>query len=121
MALIKKVNGVQPKWGSNCFFAENATLTGDIIMGDDCSVWFNAVVRGDVHSIRIGNNVNIQDGAVVHTAAQRAQIVPDQLTASLTLDASALIDPAKDAEVVFKAAIFDQIAELGSAAIEAKE
>ncbi len=74
MALIKKVKGVKPKWGANCFFAENATLTGDIIMGNDCSVWFNAVVRGDVHSIRIGNNVNIQDGAIVHCTYQKAAV-----------------------------------------------
>ncbi len=74
MALIKKVNGIEPKWGENCFIAENATLTGDIIMGDDCSVWFNAVVRGDVHYIRIGNNVNIQDGAIVHCTYQKAPV-----------------------------------------------
>lgn len=74
MALIKKVNGVGPKWGANCFFAENATLTGDVVMGDDCSVWFNAVVRGDVHYIRIGNNVNIQDGAIIHCTYQKAPI-----------------------------------------------
>ena len=74
MALIKKVKGVAPQWGKNCFFADNATLTGDIVMGDDCSVWFNAVVRGDVHSIRIGNNVNIQDGAIVHCTYQKAAV-----------------------------------------------
>lgn len=74
MALIKKVRGVEPKWGENCFFAENATLTGDIVMGDDCSVWFNAVVRGDVHYIRIGNNVNIQDGAIVHCTYLKAAV-----------------------------------------------
>jgi len=74
MALIKKVKGVAPKWGENCFFADNATLTGDIIMGDDCSVWFNAVIRGDVHSIRMGNNVNIQDGAIVHCTYQKAPV-----------------------------------------------
>jgi len=74
MALIKKVKGVGPTWGENCFFAENATLTGDIVMGDDCSVWFNAVVRGDVHTIRIGNNVNIQDGAIVHCTYQKAAV-----------------------------------------------
>ena len=72
MALIKKVKGVSPKWGKNCFLADNATLTGDVVMGDDCSVWFNAVVRGDVHSIRMGNNVNIQDGAIVHCTYQKA-------------------------------------------------
>jgi gamma-carbonic anhydrase len=74
MALIKKVKGVAPKWGENCFFADNATLTGDVVMGNDCSVWFNAVVRGDVHTIRMGNNVNIQDGAIVHCTYQKAPV-----------------------------------------------
>jgi gamma-carbonic anhydrase len=74
MALIKKVKGVAPQWGENCFFADNATLTGDIVMGNDCSVWFNAVVRGDVHTIRMGNNVNIQDGAIVHCTYQKAPV-----------------------------------------------
>jgi carbonic anhydrase/acetyltransferase-like protein (isoleucine patch superfamily) len=74
MALIKKVKGVAPKWGDNCFFADNATLTGDVVMGNDCSVWFNAVVRGDVHTIRMGNNVNIQDGAIVHCTYQKAPV-----------------------------------------------
>ena len=74
MALIKSVKGIKPKWGKNCFIAENATLTGDVIMGNDCSVWFNAVVRGDVHSIRIGNNVNIQDGAIIHCTYQKAPV-----------------------------------------------
>ena len=66
MALIKSVRGFTPQFGNNCYFAETATLIGDLIMGDDCSVWFNAVVRGDVNAIRIGNRVNIQDGAVIH-------------------------------------------------------
>lgn len=66
MALIKAVNGVAPQFGSDCYLAENSTVVGDVIMGDSCSIWFNAVVRGDVNSIRIGNNVNIQDGAVIH-------------------------------------------------------
>jgi carbonic anhydrase/acetyltransferase-like protein (isoleucine patch superfamily) len=74
MAIIKKVKGILPKWGKNCFIADNATLTGDIIMGDNCSIWFNAVVRGDVHTIRIGNNVNVQDGAVVHCTYQKAAV-----------------------------------------------
>ena len=55
-----------PKWGEDCWIAPNATLVGDIIMGDRCSVWFNAVIRGDVNSIRLGNQVNVQDGAVIH-------------------------------------------------------
>ena len=74
MPTIRSVKGIKPKWGKNCFIADNATLTGDVIMGDDCSVWFNAVVRGDVHSIRIGNNVNIQDGAVIHCTYQKAPV-----------------------------------------------
>jgi carbonic anhydrase/acetyltransferase-like protein (isoleucine patch superfamily) len=72
MALIKSVKGVTPILGKDCFLADNATLTGDVVIGDHCSVWFNAVVRGDVHSIRIGNNVNIQDGVVVHCTYQKA-------------------------------------------------
>ncbi len=63
---MKTVLGYRPKYGKDCFFADNATLIGDVIMGDNCSVWFQAVVRGDVHSIRMGNQVNIQDGAVIH-------------------------------------------------------
>ncbi len=72
MALIKSVRGYTPKFGANCFFADNATLIGDIVMGDECSVWFQAVVRGDVNSIRIGNKVNIQDGAIIHGTFERA-------------------------------------------------
>lgn len=72
MALIKSVNGINPKFGRNCFLADNATVTGDVVMGDDCSVWFNAVIRGDVHSVRIGNKVNIQDGVIVHCTYQKA-------------------------------------------------
>ena len=66
MALILSVKDINPQWGDNCFLAPNATICGDVIMGNDCSVWFNAVIRGDVNSIRIGNKVNIQDGAVLH-------------------------------------------------------
>ncbi len=66
MALVIPVNGKAPQLGDNCFLAENATVIGDVIMGNDCSVWFTAVVRGDVNSIRIGNKVNIQDGAIIH-------------------------------------------------------
>lgn len=72
MALIKSVNGIGPKFGKNCYLAENATIVGDVEMGDDCSVWFQAVVRGDVHYIRMGNKVNVQDGAVIHCTYKRA-------------------------------------------------
>lgn len=74
MALIKPVRGIKPQYGSNCYFAENATIVGDVIMGDECSIWFNAVLRGDVNSIRIGNRVNIQDGAVLHTLYKKSQV-----------------------------------------------
>jgi carbonic anhydrase/acetyltransferase-like protein (isoleucine patch superfamily) len=66
MPLILPVKDKTPSWGQDCFIAENATIVGDVVMGDNCSVWFNAVIRGDVNYIRIGNNSNIQDGAVIH-------------------------------------------------------
>lgn len=74
MALIRAVKGIAPKFGKNCFFAENATVVGEVEMGDNCSVWFNAVIRGDVHYIRIGNNVNVQDGAVIHCTYQKSPV-----------------------------------------------
>ncbi len=71
MALLLPVLDKEPKTGTNCFLAPNATLVGDVIMGNDCSVWFNAVLRGDVNSIRIGNKVNIQDNAVIHCTYEK--------------------------------------------------
>jgi carbonic anhydrase/acetyltransferase-like protein (isoleucine patch superfamily) len=73
MAIIKKVRGFQPRFGNNCFFADNAVVVGEVIMGDNCTVWFNAVVRGDVNSITIGNNTNIQDGAVIHGTYEKSK------------------------------------------------
>lgn len=64
--IIKSINGKTPVIPEDCFIAENATLVGDIVMGKECSVWFNAVIRGDVHYIKMGNRVNVQDGAVIH-------------------------------------------------------
>ncbi|MFC2124618.1 gamma carbonic anhydrase family protein [Bacteroidota bacterium] len=75
MALIKSIRGIEPKFGKNCYLAENATVVGEVEMGDNCSVWFNAVVRGDVHYIKIGDNTNIQDGAVIHCTYQKAPTV----------------------------------------------
>jgi len=72
MALIKTVRGKSPQLGVNCFTAENATLIGDVICGDNCSIWFNAVLRGDVNEIRIGDNTNIQDGAIIHCTFETA-------------------------------------------------
>ena len=75
MALIKEVRGHYPKYGDDCFIAENATIVGDVILGDKCSIWFNAVIRGDVNSIQIGNQVNIQDGAIVHGTNGRGDTI----------------------------------------------
>jgi carbonic anhydrase/acetyltransferase-like protein (isoleucine patch superfamily) len=75
MALIKKVNGIEPQIGNDCYLAENATIVGDVVMGDQCSVWFNAVIRGDVNSIRMGNKVNVQDGAVIHCTYQKTKAI----------------------------------------------
>lgn len=72
MALIKSIRGFHPTFGANCYLAENATIIGDVIMGDHCSVWFNAVIRGDVHHIRIGHHVNVQDGAIIHCTYETA-------------------------------------------------
>lgn len=74
MALVKPVKGIHPQFGEECYLADNATVVGDVVMGDYCSVWFNAVVRGDVNSIRIGNKVNIQDGAVLHCLYQKSVV-----------------------------------------------
>lgn len=73
MAIIKKLNGIEPKVGKNVFLAENAVLVGDVTVGDDCSIWYGAVLRGDVNTIKIGNRVNVQDGVVIHTLYQRSQ------------------------------------------------
>jgi carbonic anhydrase/acetyltransferase-like protein (isoleucine patch superfamily) len=70
--LIRALNGHTPKFGKDCFLAENSVIVGDVVMGDQCSIWYNAVIRGDVHFIRMGNKVNIQDGAVVHCTYQKS-------------------------------------------------
>lgn len=74
MALIRTLNGITPALGEGCFLAETAVVIGDVVMGDRCSVWYNAVVRGDVNSIRIGHRVNVQDGAVLHCTYQRTTL-----------------------------------------------
>lgn len=73
MSFIIPVNDIAPAFGNNCFIAPNATIVGDVQCGDDCSFWFNAVVRGDVNSIRLGNKVNIQDGAVIHCTYKKTK------------------------------------------------
>jgi len=75
MAVIMHVQGVYPSFGRDCFLAPNATIVGDVVTGDQCSIWFNAVVRGDVNSIRLGNKVNVQDGAVIHATYERTKAI----------------------------------------------
>ena len=70
--LVKSILGKKPIWGKNCFFADNATVIGDVVIGDFCSIWFNTVIRGDVNKIRIGNNVNVQDGSVIHATYKKS-------------------------------------------------
>jgi carbonic anhydrase/acetyltransferase-like protein (isoleucine patch superfamily) len=74
MALVKECRGFTPQFGEDCYLAENATVVGDVIMGNECSVWFNAVIRGDVNSIRMGNRVNVQDGAVIHCTYEKTKV-----------------------------------------------
>jgi carbonic anhydrase/acetyltransferase-like protein (isoleucine patch superfamily) len=71
MSIILPVKGILPVMGNNCFIAPNATIVGEVIMGDDCSIWFNAVLRGDVNFIKLGNKVNVQDGAIIHCTYQK--------------------------------------------------
>jgi carbonic anhydrase/acetyltransferase-like protein (isoleucine patch superfamily) len=75
MALILPVDNKFPSWGAGCFIAPNCTIVGDVMMGGGCSVWFNAVLRGDVNSIRIGDGVNVQDGAVIHCTFQKTKAI----------------------------------------------
>lgn len=75
MALILPVKGITPEFGNNCYLADNATVVGEVKMGENCSVWFNAVVRGDVNSILMGNNCNVQDGAIIHCSYKTAETI----------------------------------------------
>lgn len=88
MPTILPVKEKFPSWGKDCFIAENATIVGDVVMGDNCSVWFNAVVRGDVHYIRIGDNTNIQDGAVIHCTYLKA---PANIGSMVSIGHNALV------------------------------
>ena len=74
MALIRSVQGKEPQFGKDCFIAENATVIGDVVTGDECSFWYNAVIRGDVHYVRIGDRVNVQDNATLHCTYQKAPL-----------------------------------------------
>ncbi len=88
MPVILPVKDKSPAWGKDCFIAENATIVGDVIMGDNCSVWFNAVIRGDVHYIKIGNNTNIQDGAIIHATYLKA---PTNIGNNVSIGHNALV------------------------------
>lgn len=71
MALLKKVKGIGPVFGEKCWLAESATITGNVVTGKNCNIWFNAVIRGDVHYIKIGDNVNIQDNVTIHATYEK--------------------------------------------------
>lgn len=86
--IIKELNGKMPVYGKDCFFAENSVLVGDVSMGDQCSIWYNAVIRGDVHYIKIGNKVNIQDGAVIHATYKKS---PTRIGNNVSIGHNALV------------------------------
>lgn len=88
MAIIKALRGKNPEIGENCFLAENAAIIGDVKMGNDCSVWYSAVIRGDVHYIKIGNNTNIQDCAVIHATYQKS---PTNIGSNVTIAHGAIV------------------------------
>lgn len=116
MALILPVKGVYPTIGENCYIAPNATIVGDVVMGTDCSIWFNAVVRGDVNAIRIGNKVNIQDGAVIHCTYQKTQTI---IGNNVSIGHNAIVHGCKvqDNVLIGMGAIVMDNAEIGSFSI----
>ncbi|MBN2485134.1 MAG: gamma carbonic anhydrase family protein [Bacteroidales bacterium] len=97
MALIRSVRGFNPVFGNDCFLAETAVVIGDVVMGNECSIWYGAVLRGDVNSIRIGNRVNIQDGAVLHTLYQKSVV---EIGNNVTIAHNAVVHGAKIADNV---------------------
>jgi carbonic anhydrase/acetyltransferase-like protein (isoleucine patch superfamily) len=116
MSVILPVKGVSPKWGNDCFIAPNCTIVGDVIMGDECSVWFNAVIRGDVNIIRIGNRVNIQDGAILHCTYQKTQTI---IGNNVSIGHNAIVHGCKiqDNVLIGMGAIVMDNAEIGSNSI----
>ncbi|MFT4015612.1 MAG: gamma carbonic anhydrase family protein [Agriterribacter sp.] len=116
MALILPVKEVYPAIGENCYLAPNATIVGDVVMGNDCSIWFNAVVRGDVNAIRIGNKVNIQDGAVIHCTYQKTQAI---IGDNVSIGHNAIVHGCKvhDNVLIGMGAIVMDNAEIGSFSI----
>ena len=118
MALILPLRGFTPKFGRDCFLAENATVIGDVTMGDECSIWFNAVLRGDVNTITIGNRVNIQDGSVLHTLYQKSTI---EIGDDVSIGHNVTIHGAKirDFALIGMGAVVMDDAEVGQGAIVA--
>lgn len=116
MAFILPVNNIEPSFGANCFIAPNATIVGDVVCGDDCSFWFNAVIRGDVNSIRIGNKVNIQDGAIIHCTYQKTKTI---LGNNVSIGHNAIVHGSKVADNVLigMGAIVMDNCEIGSNSI----
>ena len=88
MKIIKSVNGKYPQIPEDCYVADNATIVGEVSLGKECSIWFNAVIRGDVHYIKIGNKVNIQDGAVIHATYQKS---PTNIGNNVSIGHNALV------------------------------
>ena len=118
MALVKTCRGFVPKIGTNCFLADNATIVGDVTIGNDCSIWFNTVLRGDVNTITVGNCVNIQDGSVLHTLYQKSTIeIGDHVSIghNVTIHGAKIHDYAL---IVMGAVVMDD-AEVGEGAIVA--
>lgn len=116
--LIKKVRGYTPKMGRDCFIADNAAIIGDVTMGDDCSVWFGTVIRGDVNTITIGDRVNIQDGSVLHTLYQKSTI---EIGNDVSIGHNVVIHGAKihDYALIGMGAIVMDDAEVGEGALVA--
>jgi carbonic anhydrase/acetyltransferase-like protein (isoleucine patch superfamily) len=97
MSVVRSVRGFTPVFGNDCFLAETAVVVGDVVVGDECSIWYGAVLRGDVNSIRIGNRVNIQDGAVLHTLYQKSVV---EIGNNVTIAHNAVVHGAKIASNV---------------------
>ena len=118
MALIIPLRGYTPSFGKDCFLAENATVVGDVTMGDGCSVWFNTVLRGDVNTITIGDRVNIQDGSVLHTLYKKSTI---EIGNDVSIGHNVTIHGAKirDFALIGMGSVVMDDAEVGSGAIVA--
>ena len=118
MAIIKSVRGFTPVIGKDCFLADNAAIIGDVVMGDECSVWFSTVLRGDVNSIRIGNRDNIQDGSVLHTLYQKSTI---EIGDDVSIGHNVVIHGAKirDYALIGMGAVVMDDAEVGEGALVA--